>query len=188
MPRYYNQLHQQLGHEMKPFRFRFPPLHRSPSLARHPQSIVCTVQHRTSLEVLPNILAVMPCAYSTVLVAIIITPANSSNSDRLMLHNLARPSRSRRNSGRIPLRARRLISVHRIPHPATVLSIIYDFTTHIPTPIIKRFASHPQHSHLQRETVVKFGERRGLFITSAMVYDTLLVPGTCRKLALYIAI
>jgi hypothetical protein len=119
-------------------------------IARHPQSIVCTVQHRTSPEVLPNILAVITA------LKVLQIPIVSCYI------NLARPSRSRRNSGRIPFRARRLISVHRIPRPRH--RIIYYFMILQPTSqrqSSKRFGSLSQHSHLQRETVVKFGGRNG---------------------------
>lgn len=42
-----------------------------------------------------------PRRHARTVLAIILT-TNPLNSDRLMIHNLARPSRSRRNSGRIP--------------------------------------------------------------------------------------
>jgi hypothetical protein len=114
--------------------FRSPPLHTL-SIARSP-SPVNRVHCSNTAQARSH--AKHPRRHAMRVLAII--TANSSNSDRLMLHNLARPSRSRRNSGRIPFSARFLISVHRIPHPATVACspyylLFYDFTAHIPTPI-----------------------------------------------------
>ena len=63
MLRYHNQLHQQLGHEMKPF--RLPPLHRSPSPVNRVHCSTPKGPHKPrSASVLPNILAVMRVQYS----------------------------------------------------------------------------------------------------------------------------
>jgi hypothetical protein len=77
MLRYHNQLHQQLGHEMKPF--RFPPLHRSPSpvtrvhcsTPHKPKKCFCAAKH--------------PRRHARTVLAIILT-TNPLNSDRLMIH------------------------------------------------------------------------------------------------------
>jgi hypothetical protein len=159
MPRYYIQLHQQLGHEMKPFRFRLPPLHRSPlSLAIPSQSCALfnTAQAQKCCQ------TSSPSCHARPVLAIITALKVLQIPIVSCYINLARPSRSRRNSGRIPFRARRLISVHRIPRPRH--RIIYYLMILQPTSqrqSSKRFGSLSQHSHLQRETVVKFGGRNG---------------------------
>ena len=95
MLRYHNQLHQQLGHEMKPL---FPS---ASSLAIPSQSCALFNTQGTAQAQKCFCAAKHPRRNARTVLAIILT-TNPLNSDRLMILNLARPSRSRRNSGRIP--------------------------------------------------------------------------------------
>lgn len=95
MLRYHNQLHQQLGHEMKPL---FPS---ASSLAIPSQSCALFNTQGTAQAQKCFCAAKHPRRHARTVLAIILT-TNPLNSDRLMILNLARPSRSRRNSGRIP--------------------------------------------------------------------------------------